>query len=148
MTLAKALPWLLAAALAAYASIVTGRYLDKRDEMTTFKAQVEQMGAAAQAAADQAKTDAEDNLKKVQAANEKKLPAIRANAVARYLDRLRKSDASGGSVPTNAAGVGVDDGAGKECVPDRRFVTDAAEDAAKVEAFRAYCILNNCPVIP
>lgn len=94
---------------------------------------------------------AKDNLKKVQADHEKQIPTIRARAVANYLDAHRVPDdagtgAGGGSVRQNGAGISLDDGTGKKCVLDEGFIADAAEDAEKVEAWRAYCTMNNCPV--
>lgn len=94
---------------------------------------------------------ARDNLKKVQADHEKQIPTIRARAVANYLAAHGMPDDTGASTGSGAmredsAGIRLDDGAGKECVLDQGFVEDAAEDAEKVEAWRTYCTLNNCPV--
>ena len=94
---------------------------------------------------------ARDNLKKVKADHEKQIPTIRARAVANYLAAHRLPDnpgasAGSGSVRQDGAGLRLDDGASKKCVLDQRLIEDAAEDAAKVEAWRAYCTLNNCPV--
>lgn len=94
---------------------------------------------------------AQDNLKKVQADHEKQIPSIRARAVANYRAAHRMPDDAGtntgsGSVREDSAGIRLDDAAGKECLVDQGFIEDAAEDAAKVEAYRAYCTLNNCPI--
>ena len=91
------------------------------------------------------------NLKKVQADHEKQIPTIRARAVANYLAAHRLPDDPGsstgsGSVRQDGAGIRMDAGTSKECLDDQGFIEDAAEDAAKVEAWRAYCTLNNCPV--
>ena len=91
------------------------------------------------------------NLKKVQADHEKQIPTIRARAVANYLAAHRLPDdpgasAGSGSVRQDGAGIRMDAGTSKECLDDQGFIEDAAEDAAKVEAWRAYCTLNNCPV--
>ena len=108
-------------------------------------------GLKAEAKKQEDEQKAKDNLKKVQADHEKQIPTIRARAVANYLAAHSMPDDSGtstgsGSVRENGAGIRLDDGAGKECVLDQGFIEDAAEDASKVEAWRAYCTLNNCPV--
>jgi hypothetical protein len=94
---------------------------------------------------------AKDNLKKVQADHEKQIPSIRAGAVDKYIaaHRVRNdagANSGGGTVQGDGASHQMDDGAAKECVPDEGFIADAAEDAEKVQAWRAYCTLNNCPI--
>jgi len=59
---------------------------------------------------------------------------------------MHDKPAASGGVPGNAAGQPVDDGTGKECIPDPAFIADAAEDAARVEAWRAWCTLNKCSI--
>ena len=108
-------------------------------------------GLKAEAKKQEDEQKARDNLKKVQADHEKQLPTIRARAVASYLAAHRLPDDSGtsagsGSVRQDGAGIRMDAGTSKECLDDQGFIEDAAEDAAKVEAWRAYCTLNNCPV--
>ena len=92
----------------------------------------------------------EYTLKKVKADYESQIPAIRANAVANYLSAhgLPESGANtcSGQVLGNGTGIRLDDGAVKKFVPDEAFIADAAEDAAKVGAFQAYCTMNKCPV--
>ena len=94
---------------------------------------------------------AKDNLKKVQEDHEKQIPTIRARAVANYLATHGMPDDAGtsagsGPVREDSAGIRLDDGTSKKCVLDQGFIEDAAEDASKVEAWRSYCTLNNCPV--
>ena len=106
-------------------------------------------GLKAEAKKQEDEQKARDNLKKVQADHEKQLPTIRARAVANYLARVRNdasTNSGSGSVRQDGTGIRLDDGASKKCVLDQRLIEDAAEDAAKVEAWRAYCTLNNCPV--
>ena len=108
-------------------------------------------GLKAEAKKQEDEQKARDNLKKVQADHEKQIPTIRARAVANYLAAHRMPDGTGessgsGSVREDGAGIRLDDGAGKKCVLDQGFIEDAAEDASKVEAWRAYCTLNNCPI--
>ena len=108
-------------------------------------------GLKAEAKKQEDEQKARDNLKKVQADHEKQIPTIRARAVANYLAAHRLPDdpgasAGSGSVRQDGAGIRLDDGASKKCILDQRLIEDAAEDAAKVEAWRAYCTLNNCPV--
>lgn len=108
-------------------------------------------GLKAEAKKQEDEQKAKDNLKKVQADHEKQIPTIRARAVANYLAAHRLPDDPGsstgsGSVRQDGAGIRMDAGTSKECLDDQGFIEDAAEDAAKVEAWRAYCTLNNCPV--
>ena len=106
-------------------------------------------GLKAEAKKQEDEQKARDNLKKVKADHEKQIPTIRARAVANYLARVRNdasANSGGGAVQGNGAGIRLDDGTGKECLAGQGFIEDAAEDAAKVEAWRAYCTLNNCPV--
>ena len=106
-------------------------------------------GLKAEAKKQEDEQKARDNLKKVQADHEKQIPTIRARAVANYLARVRNgasANSGGGAVQGNGAGIRMDAGTSKECLDDQGFIEDAAEDAAKVEAWRAYCTLNNCPV--
>lgn len=108
-------------------------------------------GLKAEAKKQEDEQKAKDNLKKVQADHEKQIPTIRARAVANYLAAHSMPDDSGtstgsGSVRENGAGIRLDDATSKKCVPDEVFIENCAEDADKVEAWRAYCTLNNCPV--
>ena len=106
-------------------------------------------GLKAEAKKQEDEQKARDNLKKVQADHEKQIPTIRARAVANYLARVRNdasANSGSGSVRQDGAGIRMDDGTSKECLDDQGFIEDAAEDAAKVESWRAYCTLNNCPV--
>ena len=149
----KAAPWIACVVLALALAAMTGKYLSKRDELVALTASVRVLGEAAEARVKAAKKESEDNLEKVKADYEKQVPEIRSSAVASYLARraadparVREPVAGGGPVSGDGAGVRVDDGTLKECVPDEEFIEDAAEDAAKVEAWRSYCALNHCPV--
>ena len=144
-------PWLISAALALALAGMTGQYLHKRDELTELTASVRVLGEAAEKRVAQAKKEGDDNLKKVKADHEKQIPAVRAGAVAAYRARfparvVRDSVTAVSAVPDNPASVRMDDAPGAQCVPDESFIADAAEDAAKVEAWRSWCILNRCPV--
>ena len=106
-------------------------------------------GLKAEAKKQEDEQKARDNLKKVQADHEKQIPTIRARAVANYLARVRNgasANSGGGAVQGNGAGIRMDAGTSKECLDDQGFIEDAAEDAEKVEAWRAYCTLNQCPI--
>ena len=116
-----------------------------------FTIDTKDAGLKAEAKKQEDEQKAKDNLKKVQADHEKQIPTIRARAVANYLAAHRLPDDPGsstgsGSVRQDGAGIRMDAGTSKECLDDQGFIEDAAEDAAKVEAWRAYCTLNNCPV--
>lgn len=108
-------------------------------------------GLKAEAKKQEDEQKARDNLKKVQADHEKQIPTIRARAVANYRAAHGLPDdpgtgAGGSSVREEGSGIRLDDGTGKKCVPDQAFIEDAAEDALKVEAWRAWCALNECLV--
>lgn len=154
----KALPWVLVVALGLLLGLMTRLYLGERDALATekanysaFVAQVALEGEQAEAA--NAKKDAEhkQNLKKIKEENESQIPRVRADAVANYLASvgLRQRSAAnpgGGAVPGNGAGIRLDDDAKRQCLPDEAFIRDAAEDAAKLEAWQRYCRMNRCPV--
>ena len=143
-------------ALAALLGLMTNLYSGARDDLSRMTERYNAFVGATkvigeQAAETKAKDEAEQlkNLEKVKVDNEKRLPQIRANAITNYLARLQhdtSNDSSSGAVQGDGPGLRVDDGSGKECVPDRRFIEDAADDATKVKAWQAYCQLNKCPV--
>lgn len=144
------------AALAALLALMTNLYLGTRDDLvvekanfTSFVARVDELGKEAEDKLGKDKAEQLKNLEKVKADHEKQIPTIRAGAVANYLARVRNNAAEnpgGGAVQGNSPGIRLDDGAGKECVPDEAFIRDAAEDAEKVGAWQEYCRLNQCPV--
>ena len=150
--------WKLAVigALLILLGIVGRLYIGARDDLivekanfTNFVSRVDELGKEAEAKRLRDEADQLKNLEKVKADHEKQIPTIRARAVANYLARVRNdasANSGGGAVQGNGAGIRLDDGTGKECLDDQGFIEDAAEDAAKVEAWRAYCTLNNCPV--
>lgn len=137
-------PWIACAALSVALAGMGNLYLGKRDELASWKATVATLGRAAEQRVAAVKKEGEDNLQKVKADHEASIPTVRSGAVAAY--RMRNPVAGRGTVPGNAAGIKVDDGSGAQRVPDETFIADAAEDAAKVEAWRAWCQLNQCPV--
>ena len=162
--LKKAWPYLVAFALGAIlfggaAWKIQGLRVTAAEQKTTrvqqafdkFALDTYNTGLKAEAKKQEDEQKAKDNLKKVQADHEKQIPTIRARAVANYLVAHGMPDDSGtsagsGSVRENGAGIRMDDAGGKKCVPDQAFIENCAEDADKVEAWRAYCTLNNCPV--
>ena len=136
---------------------IVGRlYIGARDDLivekanfTNFVSRVDELGKEAEAKRLRDEADQLKNLEKVKADHEKQIPTIRARAVANYLARVRNdasTNSGSGAVQGNGPGLRLDDGTSKEFLDDQGFIEDAAEDAAKVEAWRAYCTLNNCPV--
>ena len=159
--------WLIVAAIFAFGAVsgwgaawkIQGLRVTAAEQKTTrvqqafdkFALDTYNTGLKAEAKKQEDEQKAKDNLKKVQADHEKQIPTIRARAVANYLAAHRLPDSPGasagsGSVRQDGAGIRMDAGTSKECLDDQGFIEDAAEDAAKVEAWRAYCTLNNCPV--
>ena len=130
------------------------RLTHAEQEFTKFRQDTKEAGLAAKANKLRIENEHKDNLAKVVNDNEDKLPKIRSEAVANYLAahpanvmRVKPRENSGGSgVSGNGPGIRLDDGTGKECVPDTVFIQDAAEDASKVSAWIEYCTLNHCPV--
>ena len=141
----KALPWLIAAALAMMLAGMTNLYLSKRDELTQLKSSVETIGKQAEIAVAKAKQDGKDNLKKAQEDYENQLPDVRSRAVSNY--RMRNPNAGCSGVPANPASLKMDDGAGRECAPPDAFIQSCAADASKVETWRRWCLLNRCPTL-
>ena len=159
--------WLIVAAIFAFGAAsggsavwkIQGLRVNAEQQKTTrvqqafdkFALDTYNTGLKAEAKKQEDEQKARDNLKKVQADHEKQIPTIRARAVANYLAAHRLpgdpgASAGSGYVRQDGAGIRMDDGAGKEFLADQGFIEDAAEDAAKVESWRAYCTLNNCPV--
>lgn len=159
--------WVIVAAIFAFGAVaggsavgyVQGLRIAAEQQKTTrvqqafdkFALDTYNTGLKAEAKKQEDEQKAKDNLKKVQADHEKQIPTIRARAVANYLSAHSMPDDSGtstgsGSVRENGAGIRLDDATSKKCVLDQGFIEDAAEDASKVEAWRDYCTLNNCPV--
>jgi len=112
--------------------------------LAAFRATVQTLGEQAAANVKRIEQQGKDNLKKVTDDYERKIPAIRAGAVAAY--KLRYPNASSCTVCQNVPGKPLDDAARPQCVPDSAFIESAADDAAKVSAWQAWCILNQCPV--
>ena len=146
--------------LAIALSCMSALYLNKRDELAAFQGRVAATTKAAEVANAKAAEEAKKNLKQVKDDYETNIQKIRDGASANYaamvgrlrVERLRNERAGSGSVPANAPRVEVDDGAAAQlvsastCTADPEFVADAAEDAAKVEAWREWCKLNHCEV--
>jgi len=136
---------------------MTRLYIDKRDDLmiekanfTTFVARVDELGKDTKDKLDKDKAEQLMNLEKVKADHEKQITEVRDSAVARYLARRVRANASTDSgssgVRADGAGLRLDDGTSKECRLDEEFIQDAAEDADKLGAWQEYCRLNNCPV--
>ena len=140
----KALPWGVAALMAFAAAFCLRLYQSERDAFTTYRAKVAAIAEAQQAQIERDKQQAEQNLRQVRKDYEDRIPDIRDAAVRAY--RLRYPNTCSGAVPGTSTSVQVDDGASPQCVLDDQFIRDAAEDAAKVEAWREYCFRNKCPV--
>ena len=129
--------------------VMTNLYLGKRDELTAFSSRLEQAARDAQDEKERIEKQHADNLEQVRKDHEARLPEIRAGAVANYLAHRRvpkPADAGVGSMPGDGPGIRVDDAAERQCVPDDAFIENAAEDVAKLDAWRDWCQRNNCPV--
>lgn len=129
--------------------MMTNLYLGKRDELIAYQSEVRALGQRAKDEADETRRLHEQTLIQLRREYENRIPEIRDNAVAAYRASIRvrvQSKPSVSPVPTPSPSVQVDDGAGTQCVLDEEFIRDAAEDAAKVEAWRDYCYRNHCPV--
>jgi len=123
-------------------------YVHKRDELIFFRAQVAQAGKAQQIENAEIKAAYAENLIQIRSDHESKIPQIRNNSVAAYrAQRLLNDDADRRPMPGPSASLRLDDGAGQKCIPDERLIADAADDAAKLEAFQSWCRLNKCPVV-
>ena len=142
--LLKAAPWIIAAILAAGVALMTHMYMKERDAFTAFRTEIKLLGDQAQAEKTRIEAQYEANLKKVQASYENQIPAIRSGAVANY--KLRYPNTSFSCLSDAPAGQQVANGASQECLPDPAFIANAADDAAKVEAWRSWAALNNVPV--
>ena len=159
--LMKAAPWFICALLALMLAAMTHLYMGERDALAvektkfdTFVAAVEREGREAEAANQKTKDEHKQNLETIKEEHESQIPRIRNEAVANYLSGrptaiVRQRSAAnpgGGSMPGNGAGIKLDDGEKRQCLPDEAFIQDAAEDAAKLGAWHQYCTLNRCPV--
>lgn len=138
----KASPWIIAAAMALAAAMAGKMYLSERDEFTAFRAEVKTLGEVAEREKITIESERKANLEKVKE-YEKNLPDIRNAAVAAY--RLRYPNANCSTMPVHAAGLKVDDGTGKKSMDDS-FIADCGDDAAKLEAWRAWGRLNSIPI--
>ena len=128
---------------------MTNLYLGKRDELIEYRSEVRALAQQAKIEAEQTKQLHQETLKQVRKDYEDRVPQIRNDAVAAYRASIRvrvQPKPSSSGVPTPSPSVQVDDGASAQCVLDDQFIRDAAEDAAKVEAWREYCFRNKCPV--
>lgn len=122
-----------------------------KTEYIQYGAGVEALGKQALADKDRDEAAHKANLKEVKDAFEKKLPEITAGAVAAYRAEWLRRSPGGGAVRQPAACQPSDDGAGREPLPDQgcndaEFIQRAARDAARLEQWRTWCILNRCPV--
>ena len=160
LLLTKALPWVLAVAVALGLALglMTNLYLEKRDALAiektrfdTFVAGVERKGRDAEA--EKARKDAEhkQTLAQIKETHESQIPRVRADAVANYrasigLRQRSATNPGSGELRGNGAGVRLDDGAQRQCVLDETLIQNAAEDAAKLGAWQQYCRMSRCPV--
>ena len=127
------------------------RVTAKDQEITKIHQDAEETKIAAEQQNQRIDAEHQANLKEVTAHYENLIPAVRDGAVAAYRLRHPIVHSSASPLPKTGPSQQVDDGAGKECVaatgePDPQFIADAAVDAAKVEAWRSWCALNQCPV--
>lgn len=139
----------LIGALIGALAMMTNLYLGKRDELVAYQSEVRALGQRAKDEAEETKRLHQETLIQVRKDYEDRVPQIRDDAVAAYraANRVRvPAKPSGSGVPAASPGLKVDDGASAQCVLDEEFIRDAAEDAAKVEAWRDYCYRNRCPV--
>lgn len=138
------------AVLSVALAVVTGAYLNKRDQYAALEGVTRAMGVAAEKAVAAKEAEGQANLVKIKEDHESKVPEIRAGAVAAYIAarRLRSTTASGGAVPNPGASQPMDDGEVSQCVPDATLIESAAEDAAKLDAWQDYARLNGIPVTP
>lgn len=139
----KAAPWLACFVLALMVAFVAHAYMAERDEFTAYRAVVEALGK--KAAEDKIKTEElyKQTLEKVKQ-HEKDIPAIRSAAVAAY--KLRFPDAGRCSLPGASFGVQPHDGTRQESMASDQFIQDCGDDADKVEAWRAWAILNGIKI--
>lgn len=156
----KAAPYLVIGVLLILLAGVSRLYLDERDALVieqtrfdSFVATVAEKGRSALERKKQVEADQKKALAQVEKDYEDRIPEIRRDAVAQYRAahpaRLRDQPSQGAgrsAVRDDGAGLALDDGAAEKCVHDEAFIEDAAEDARKVEAWQAWCILNQCPI--
>lgn len=142
------LPYLVAAGIGftggmQLQGIETQRVQNELDGLTAHQAFLRNEAVAANLAL---KAQQQENLDATRQ-READLPAIRAAAVAAYLRRLRdQNGVHGDGVPAAGAGNSPDDTAAAQCVPDREFIADCADDAANLAEWQAYGRLNKLPV--
>lgn len=129
---------------------MTSLYVEKRDELIVFRAQVEQAGFAQKAKNAELKAEHAANLIEVRRSYENQVPEIRANAVDAYRAHQRsvRTYPSRSGVPSAPASLRVDDAAQPELVLDPAFIENCAEDANQLTAFQNWVRLNRVPVTP
>lgn len=143
--LLKAAPYALAAAFGfGLAWQIQGIRVDSvENDLQAYKNTVAEQTSKAAAHNALVEKQNHDNLLRLKGEYETQIPRIRSDAVAAY--RLRYPNGNGSTLPASGTSLKVDDGTSQKCVDDT-FIADAAEDAAKVEAWRRYGELNNLPV--
>lgn len=108
------------------------------------------LGEAAAADAKRVNELHQQVLKETQNDFNKQLPQVRSGAVAAYRaahpDRLHGPYPGQGGLPGSAGGVEENDGTGQKCLLDASFITDAAEDALKIDWWQQWARKNNLPV--
>lgn len=144
----SALPYLLSAGIGAGAAwwVQDVRVDSKQNELDRLQTQSRTQIIDAKERNVALREEQIQSLNKIKDDYEKRIPSIRDAAVAAYRLRFPATGSGAGSSAAPGAGVQVDDGAGAKCVAGDEFVADAAEDAAKVEAWRRYGVANKLPV--
>lgn len=138
----KAAPWIIAGVMALASAMAGKMYLSERDEFTAFRAEVKTLGESAEREKIAIESERKANLEKVKE-YERNIPAIRSAAIAAY--RLRYPNAICSTMPVTASGLKMDDGTGQKSMDDS-FIADCGDDAAKLEAWRAWGRLNSIPI--
>lgn len=149
----SAIVWLLdnwrVALFAAVVALLATFYMlwqDTEKDLTVLQVQTESEAKAAKAYVKETHALHTKTLKETNNDWRKRLPEVRSGAVAAYLAAHRVPQ--GGNNPGDPAAHGpqVPDGAGQECLPDRKLIEDAAEDALKIAEFQDFVRKNKLPV--
>jgi hypothetical protein len=122
-------------------------WLGARDDLASFKGQIAQSAADAEAENARMLRVQLANLNVLKVDYEAKLPQVRSDAIANYLARrVRTKPAGETGVPSTGTGIKVDDGTSKESIPDPSFIADCAEDAHRLTAWQQYGRMNHLPI--
>lgn len=121
----------------------------EKSDFAEFKLHIEIEARKAEEKAREINALHEKTLKEVKNDYEKKLPSVRAGAVAAYRAThpgWMLPPAGSSQVPGDAGSAEGSNGAGEECVLDEPFISDAAEDALKINAWQEWARKNNLQV--